>query len=254
MCGTGDVLRPFAGRRSRSCGDCFGHVATALVLRIPKSAHRICTPRSTGSVCMNRVRAKPPVLGRRGTRLWQYLKLSKYTVLRSRRRFHPDFALRCLPCCPRQVMLTGATMYALAIGAVSHIITTVVARHSHSRRIERHAEAFIRMHSLPQYLASEVRIIRIVPAWMMVLASGSGEGPCCVCFLPPPPRVAVVSGQAVPPCIAVHCCAVRTRGFVVVHPRCPFVHGSATSTWHGSRLCLFVALVHLLLCFLTLAN
>lgn len=53
-------------------------------------------------------------------------------------------------------MLTGATMYALAIGAVSHIITTVVARHSHSRRIERHAEAFIRMHSLPQYLASEV--------------------------------------------------------------------------------------------------
>ncbi|CAM9948823.1 unnamed protein product [Scytosiphon promiscuus] len=54
------------------------------------------------------------------------------------------------------VMLTGATMYALAIGAVSHIITTVVARHSHSRRIERHAETFIRMHSLPQYLASEV--------------------------------------------------------------------------------------------------
>lgn len=53
-------------------------------------------------------------------------------------------------------MLTGATMYALAIGAVSHIITTVVARHSHSRRIERHAEAFIRMHSLPQHLASEV--------------------------------------------------------------------------------------------------
>lgn len=57
---------------------------------------------------------------------------------------------------PPQVMLTGATMYALAIGAVSHIITTVVARHSHSRRIERHAEAFIRMHALPQYLASEV--------------------------------------------------------------------------------------------------
>ncbi|CAM9341876.1 unnamed protein product [Hapterophycus canaliculatus] len=54
------------------------------------------------------------------------------------------------------VMLTGATMYALAIGAVSHIITTVVARHSHSRRIARHAETFIRMHSLPQYLASEV--------------------------------------------------------------------------------------------------
>ncbi|CAM9795540.1 unnamed protein product, partial [Ectocarpus sp. 12 AP-2014] len=54
------------------------------------------------------------------------------------------------------VMLTGATMYALAIGAVSHIITTVVARHSQSRRIERHAEAFIRMHSLPQYLASEI--------------------------------------------------------------------------------------------------
>ncbi|CAM9544189.1 unnamed protein product [Pylaiella littoralis] len=54
------------------------------------------------------------------------------------------------------VMLTGATMYALAIGAVSHIITTVVARHSHSRRIERHAEAFIQMHSLPQYLASEI--------------------------------------------------------------------------------------------------
>eukprot|EP00752_Nemacystus_decipiens_P002973 g2761.t1 len=54
------------------------------------------------------------------------------------------------------VMLTGATMYALAIGAVSHIITTVVARHSHSRRIQRHAEAFIRMHALPQYLASEI--------------------------------------------------------------------------------------------------
>ena len=53
-------------------------------------------------------------------------------------------------------MLTGATMYALAIGAVSHIITTVVARHSQSRKIERHAEAFIRMHSLPQHLASEV--------------------------------------------------------------------------------------------------
>eukprot|EP00903_Cladosiphon_okamuranus_P007630 g7399.t1 len=54
------------------------------------------------------------------------------------------------------VMLTGATMYALAIGAVSHIITTVVARHSHSRRIEGHAEAFIRMHALPQHLASEI--------------------------------------------------------------------------------------------------
>lgn len=48
-------------------------------------------------------------------------------------------------------------MYALAIGAVSHIISTVVARHSQSRRIERHAEAFIRMHSLPLELASQVR-------------------------------------------------------------------------------------------------
>lgn len=69
---------------------------------------------------------------------------------------HMSAFLCCLRCCPPQVMLTGATMYALAIGAVSHIITTVVARHSHSRRIERHAEAFIRMHSLPQRLASEV--------------------------------------------------------------------------------------------------
>ena len=103
-----------------------------------------------------------------------------------------------------QVMLTGATMYALAIGAVSHIITTVVARHSHSRRIERHAEAFIRMHSLPQYLASEVRIIRIVPAWMMVLTSGSGEGPCCVCFLRPPPTRSCRVGSS----SAVHCCAL----------------------------------------------
>lgn len=53
-------------------------------------------------------------------------------------------------------MLTGATMYALAIGAVSHIITKVVTRHSQSRQIERHAELFVRMHSLPQDLAAEV--------------------------------------------------------------------------------------------------
>lgn len=54
-------------------------------------------------------------------------------------------------------MLTGATMYALAIGSVSQIIATVVARHSQSRRIERHAELFIRKHKLPQDLAVQVR-------------------------------------------------------------------------------------------------
>lgn len=68
-------------------------------------------------------------------------------------------------------MLTGATMYALAIGAVSHIIATVVARHSHSRRIERHAETFIRMHSLPQDLASEVwyGMVRLYAGWQRLL-------------------------------------------------------------------------------------
>lgn len=65
-------------------------------------------------------------------------------------------------------MLTGATMYALAIGAVSHIITTVVTRHSHSRKIERHAEAFVEMHSLPYNLASEVTVSAIAQSLKIV--------------------------------------------------------------------------------------
>lgn len=58
-----------------------------------------------------------------------------------------------------QVMLTGATMYALAIGSVSQIIAQVVHRHSISRRIERHAEVFITMHKLPQDLSVQVNLL-----------------------------------------------------------------------------------------------
>lgn len=68
--------------------------------------------------------------------------------------FSCPHAMRSLP----QVMLTGATMYALAIGSVSQIIAQVVHRHSISRRIERHAELFIRMHKLPQDLAVQVNL------------------------------------------------------------------------------------------------
>ncbi|CAN0364443.1 unnamed protein product, partial [Discosporangium mesarthrocarpum] len=54
------------------------------------------------------------------------------------------------------VMLTGATLYALAIGALSHIITIMVAKHSHSKKIEQRAAGFITMHSLPSDLSEEI--------------------------------------------------------------------------------------------------
>lgn len=53
-------------------------------------------------------------------------------------------------------------MYALSIGAVSQIIASGMVRHSQSRRIERHAEAFVRKHKLPQDLA--VQVTRPLPS------------------------------------------------------------------------------------------
>ncbi|CAN0053880.1 unnamed protein product, partial [Choristocarpus tenellus] len=54
------------------------------------------------------------------------------------------------------VMLAGATMYALAISALSHIITTLAVRHTNAKRIERQAKVFSCVHSFPKDLYEEI--------------------------------------------------------------------------------------------------
>ncbi|CAM9679507.1 unnamed protein product [Chrysoparadoxa australica] len=55
------------------------------------------------------------------------------------------------------VMLCGATLYALAIGAVSHIVAVFVIRRSSANGIKAYAEALVRQHGLPDDLAHELR-------------------------------------------------------------------------------------------------
>ncbi|CAN0059222.1 unnamed protein product, partial [Phaeothamnion confervicola] len=55
------------------------------------------------------------------------------------------------------VMLCGATLYALCIGSVSHIVASVTRTRDAAAHKRQHMEAFIARYRLPQDLAAQVR-------------------------------------------------------------------------------------------------